>query len=61
MDNIQLKHNENKKKQIKFPIVLVLDNVTSKENIGGIFRLSDAFGVEKVFVITRDRQIPFQG
>ncbi len=34
----------------KNPLVIVLDNIRSKNNIGSIFRTSDAFLVEKVFL-----------
>lgn len=31
-----------------FPIILVCDNVSNASNIGSLFRIADAFGVEKV-------------
>ncbi len=31
-----------------FPIVLVCDHVTNAPNIGSLFRIADAFGVEKI-------------
>lgn len=34
----------------KFPIIVVLDNVRSLNNIGSIFRTSDAFCVEKILL-----------
>ncbi len=34
----------------KFPIVVVLDNVRSLHNIGSIFRTSDAFSVQALFL-----------
>jgi len=34
----------------KFPFVMVLDNIRSCHNIGSVFRTSDAFLVEKVFL-----------
>ncbi len=34
----------------KQPVVLVLDNVRSLHNVGSIFRTSDAFRVEKVYL-----------
>ena len=45
---MQLTHyNTNFKKQT-FPITLVCDNVTNAPNIGSLFRIADAFGVEKL-------------
>jgi len=34
----------------KFPVVVVLDNVRSMHNIGSIFRTSDGFAVEKIYL-----------
>lgn len=33
---------------VKFPIVLVLDNVRSMHNIGSVFRTADAFAITKI-------------
>jgi len=38
------------KKQEKFPIIVILDNIRSLNNIGSFFRTSDAFNVEKVYL-----------
>jgi len=38
------------KKSGKLPVVIVLDNVRSLNNIGSIFRTSDAFGVEEIYL-----------
>jgi tRNA G18 (ribose-2'-O)-methylase SpoU len=53
---LQLTHYTSKFKKQKFPIVLVCDNVTNAPNIGSLFRISDAFGVETL-VLCGD-QIP---
>lgn len=46
----QLTHyNTNFKKRI-FPITLVCENVTNAPNIGSLFRIADAFGVEKLIL-----------
>lgn len=34
----------------KFPLVIVLDNVRSLHNVGSVFRTSDAYCVEKIFL-----------
>ena len=44
----QLSHFDNKFSKEKFPITLVLDNITGEANIGSIFRLADAFNIEKI-------------
>ncbi|TBN06843.1 TrmH family RNA methyltransferase [Hyunsoonleella flava] len=45
---MQLTHyNTNFQKRI-FPITLICDNVTNAPNIGSLFRISDAFGIEKL-------------
>ncbi len=38
------------KKAEKKPVVLVLDNIRSMNNIGSIFRTSDGFGIKKLFL-----------
>jgi 23S rRNA (guanosine2251-2'-O)-methyltransferase len=36
--------------QPKFPIVVVLDNIRSFNNVGAFFRTADAFNVEKIYL-----------
>lgn len=38
------------KKQNKIPVTIVLDNVRSLNNIGSVFRTSDALGVERILL-----------
>ena len=38
------------KKQEKFPIVLVLDDIRSFNNVGSFFRTADAFNIKKIFL-----------
>jgi len=38
------------KKSSKSPIVIILDNVRSLNNIGSVFRTADAFRVKKIFL-----------
>ena len=45
---MQLNHYNNNFKQQSFPITLVCDNVTNAANIGSLFRIADAFGIEKI-------------
>ncbi|PKD17183.1 RNA methyltransferase [Salegentibacter salinarum] len=44
----QLSHFEEKFSKEKFPVILLLDNITGEANVGSIFRLADAFNVEKI-------------
>ncbi len=38
------------KKSVKIPITVVLDNIRSMNNIGSVFRTSDAFLIEKILL-----------
>ncbi|WP_298553349.1 TrmH family RNA methyltransferase [uncultured Algibacter sp.] len=54
---MQLTHyNTNFKKQ-KFPITLICDNVTNAPNIGSLFRIADAFGIEKLMLCGENIQL----
>ena len=44
----QLTHYNSKFVKRSFPITLVCDNVSNITNIGSLFRIADAFGVEKL-------------
>ncbi|GJM32808.1 MAG: tRNA/rRNA methyltransferase [Saprospiraceae bacterium] len=46
------------KKQMKMPIVLILDNVRSALNVGSAFRTSDAFTIEKIYLCGITAQPP---
>ena len=47
---MQLTHYNTNFTKRSFPIVLVCDNVTNAPNIGSLFRISDAFGIEKLIL-----------
>lgn len=38
------------RKMPKLPVVVVLDNVRSAQNVGSFFRTSDAFAIEKIYL-----------
>ncbi|PZD76840.1 TrmH family RNA methyltransferase [Mesonia sp. K7] len=48
--NEQLTHLQNKFAQKEFPLVLLLDHISSPANLGSIFRIADAFGVQKIYI-----------
>lgn len=47
---MQLTHYNTKFTKKTFPITLVCDNVTNTTNIGSLFRICDAFGIEKLIL-----------
>jgi 23S rRNA (guanosine2251-2'-O)-methyltransferase len=38
------------KSQEKFPVIVVLDDIRSLNNVGSFFRTADAFNIEKIFL-----------
>lgn len=46
----QLGHTEIKNTQQKFPITIVCDAIRTPENIGMCFRISESFGVSKIYL-----------
>ncbi|NVK52554.1 MAG: TrmH family RNA methyltransferase [Flavobacteriaceae bacterium] len=46
----QLNHTEIENQQQKFPITIVCDAIRTPENIGMCFRVSESFGVQKIYV-----------
>ena len=57
MENRKLKNSELDRKSVsefkeaeKTPIIVILDNVRSLNNIGSIFRTSDAFLIQKIYL-----------
>ncbi|ARV07809.1 rRNA methyltransferase [Polaribacter sp. SA4-10] len=45
----QLTHYDIENKQQQFPITIVCDAIRTPENIGMCFRISESFGVEKIY------------
>ena len=45
----QLSHENVENTQQKFPITIVCDAIRTPENIGMCFRISESFGVEKIY------------
>jgi len=57
MENRKLKNNELTRKTVeefkkakKTPIIVILDNIRSLNNVGSVFRSSDAFLIEKIYL-----------
>lgn len=44
-------HQNRKEKFATLPLVLILDHVRSSFNVGSIFRTSEAFNIEKIFLV----------
>ena len=51
MESQQLNHSNTGFIQKKYPIILVCDQLTGAANIGSIFRLADAFGIQKIYFL----------
>lgn len=47
---MQLTHYDTTFKKRTFPITLVCDQVTNAPNVGSLFRIADAFGIEKLIL-----------
>lgn len=54
---MQLTHYNTKFNKQTFPITLVCDNVTNAPNIGSLFRIADAFGIEKLILCGENIQL----
>lgn len=51
---MQLTHEENQFERKTFPITLVCDHIYFQQNIGSLFRISEAFGVENIIFYGKD-------
>ncbi|MFD0761411.1 RNA methyltransferase [Lutibacter aestuarii] len=49
---------EDFKKTAKIPLIVILDNIRSLNNIGAVFRTSDAFLIEKIYLCGITAQPP---
>ena len=54
---MQLTHYNSRFNKHQFPIILVCDEVTNAPNIGSLFRIADAFGVEKLILCGENVQL----
>jgi 23S rRNA (guanosine2251-2'-O)-methyltransferase len=46
------------KKQVKLPVVVILDNVRSMHNVGSVFRTADGFATEQLYICGITAQPP---
>jgi tRNA G18 (ribose-2'-O)-methylase SpoU len=51
---VQLTHEENQFERKTFPITLVCDHIYFQLNIGSLFRISEAFGIENIIFLGKD-------
>jgi tRNA G18 (ribose-2'-O)-methylase SpoU len=49
-DNIQLTHNDHLRLDKKFPLSIIASDLTSPLNVGSLFRLCDALGIERLYL-----------
>ena len=49
-DNRQLDHTDHQPARALRPLCIVADGVELPANVGSLFRIADAFGVEKLFL-----------
>ncbi|TWP28467.1 TrmH family RNA methyltransferase [Apibacter muscae] len=50
LDALNRKSIEEFKTSEKIPVVVLLDNIRSMNNVGSVFRTSDAFSIKKIFL-----------
>ena len=53
----QLTHTQTQFTVQKFPITIIADHIYFQENIGSLFRIAEAYGVEKIILLGKN--IPF--
>src|SRR6478752_830953 len=51
MEELVRKSVDEFKQSDKFPIIVVLENIRSAYNVGSVFRTSDAFLIEAIYII----------
>ena len=50
MENLQLKHDQHFPSLKRYPLSILAHNIDVPMNIGSLFRLSDALGIEKIYL-----------
>ena len=49
-NNTQLTHREHNSSSKKYPLCIIADDISSPNNVGSLFRLCDAMGIEKLYL-----------
>lgn len=49
-DNVQLTHEEHHRSDTRFPLYIIANDINGPLNVGGLFRLSDALGIERLYL-----------
>jgi tRNA G18 (ribose-2'-O)-methylase SpoU len=50
LDNTQLTHADHKPSSKKFPLSIIASDIINPVNVGSLFRLCDALGIEKIYL-----------
>ncbi|MDR0604926.1 MAG: RNA methyltransferase [Bacteroidales bacterium] len=58
MEDLNRMNAEDFKQSLKYPVVVVLDNVRSMNNVGSVFRSCDAFRINEIYLCGITAQPP---
>ena len=58
MEEMGRKSVEEFRESVKFPIIVLLENIRSAYNVGSVFRTADAFLIEAIYIIGYTSQPP---
>lgn len=50
LDNTQLTHADHKPSSEKFPLSIIANDIINPVNVGSLFRLCDALGIDKIYL-----------
>ena len=50
MDNLQLDHREHRARPNRYPLSFLAHDIDAPMNIGNLFRIADAFAVERIYL-----------
>jgi len=50
MENIQLDHSHHQHKVEKYPVCFLVHDMEVPMNVGSLFRIADALGIEKIYL-----------
>lgn len=58
MDHVQLEFEDINREPKKFPICILSNGIKLAKNIGSVFRVGEAFGVEKIIIEGLNEKLP---